>query len=79
MRGSAARILSSHGFHSTNLVNTTHEIPSYLTGIEDAEDPNFFEMVEFFFHRGWQVKCHTVASRSFYVLDRLLKINWWRR
>jgi len=23
--------------------------------VEDAEDPNFFDMVEFFFHRGWQV------------------------
>uniref|UniRef100_A0A0U1YX92 glutamate dehydrogenase [NAD(P)(+)] n=1 Tax=Helice tientsinensis TaxID=72983 RepID=A0A0U1YX92_9EUCA len=32
-----------------------HQIPDRLQYIPDAEDPSFFEMVEYFFHRGCQV------------------------
>ncbi|XP_069168569.1 glutamate dehydrogenase, mitochondrial isoform X4 [Procambarus clarkii] len=32
-----------------------HQIPERLLYIPDAEDPSFFEMVEYFFHRGCQV------------------------
>lgn len=33
-----------------------HQIPQRLLYIPDAEDPSFFEMVEYFFHRGCQVR-----------------------
>ncbi|KAG7165847.1 Glutamate dehydrogenase-like 2 [Homarus americanus] len=32
-----------------------HQIPERLQYIPDAEEPSFFEMVEYFFHRGCQV------------------------
>lgn len=32
-----------------------HEIPENIAYVEDADDPSFFHMVEFFYHRGWQV------------------------
>ncbi|KAA0189922.1 hypothetical protein HAZT_HAZT001145, partial [Hyalella azteca] len=32
-----------------------HKIPERLLYIPDAEDPSFFESVEYFFHRGCQV------------------------
>ncbi|XP_047472683.1 glutamate dehydrogenase, mitochondrial-like isoform X3 [Penaeus chinensis] len=32
-----------------------HQIPERLQYMPDAEDPSFFEMVEYFFHRGCQV------------------------
>ncbi|EEC01463.1 glutamate dehydrogenase, putative [Ixodes scapularis] len=32
-----------------------HKIPDNLQYVEDAEDPSFFHMVEYFYHRGWQV------------------------
>ena len=32
-----------------------HELPDYLKGIDDAENPSFFHMVEYFFHNGWRV------------------------
>ncbi|XP_013779619.1 glutamate dehydrogenase, mitochondrial-like [Limulus polyphemus] len=32
-----------------------HEIPEEIAYVEDAEDPSFFHMVGFFYHRGWQV------------------------
>lgn len=32
-----------------------HKIPENLQYVEDAEDPSFFHMVEYFYHRGWQV------------------------
>lgn len=33
----------------------THEIPEHLTYVQDSENPSFFHMVEYFYHRGWQV------------------------
>uniref|UniRef100_A0A2R5LN81 glutamate dehydrogenase [NAD(P)(+)] n=1 Tax=Ornithodoros turicata TaxID=34597 RepID=A0A2R5LN81_9ACAR len=32
-----------------------HKIPESLQYVEDAEDPSFFHMVEYFYHRGWQM------------------------
>lgn len=32
-----------------------HQIPEALQYVEDAEDPSFFHMVEYFYHRGWQM------------------------
>jgi len=32
-----------------------HQIPERLQYIPDADDPPFFEMVEYFFHRACQV------------------------
>lgn len=37
-----------------------HEIPAELADISDAQDPDFFKMVEYFYHKGWQV-CHFVS------------------
>lgn len=33
----------------------SHEIPDQLKYVEDSPDPSFFHMVEYFYHRGWQV------------------------
>ena len=32
-----------------------HQIPDHIQYVEDADDPSFFHMVEYFYHRGWQV------------------------
>jgi glutamate dehydrogenase (NAD(P)+) len=34
---------------------STHQIPDRLKTIPDAEDPLFFEMVEYFYHRACQI------------------------
>lgn len=38
-----------------SVAGVQHQIPERLAGIPDAEDPLFFEMVEYFFHRACQV------------------------
>lgn len=32
-----------------------HKMPEHLQYVEESEDPSFFHMVEYFYHRGWQV------------------------
>ena len=32
-----------------------YQIPAHLKGIEDAEDPLFFDMVEYFYHKSCQI------------------------
>lgn len=32
-----------------------HQIPEHLEYVPTSEDPSFFHMVEYFYHRGWQV------------------------
>lgn len=32
-----------------------HSIPEHLAYVPDSEDPSFFHMVEYFYHKGWQV------------------------
>lgn len=34
---------------------SSHIIPEQLEYVQDAEDPSFFHMVEYFYHKGWQV------------------------
>lgn len=41
-----------------------HQIPQRLLYIPDAEDPSFFEMVEYFFHRGCQVRPSVLSTHS---------------
>lgn len=48
--GVAARALST-----TTPTSGSHQIPDRLKHIPDAEDPNFFEMVEYFYHRACQL------------------------
>lgn len=33
----------------------SHEIPEHLRYVPDSADPSFFQMVEYFYHRGWQL------------------------
>ncbi|CAG2182310.1 unnamed protein product, partial [Oppiella nova] len=39
----------------SSLADTPHEIPDNISYVEDAEDPSFFHMVEYFYHKGWKV------------------------
>uniref|UniRef100_A0A834VDM3 glutamate dehydrogenase [NAD(P)(+)] n=1 Tax=Sarcoptes scabiei TaxID=52283 RepID=A0A834VDM3_SARSC len=36
-------------------INQPHQIPENLQYVVDAENPSFFHMVEYFYHRGWQI------------------------
>ena len=38
--------------HTSKSVNEAWKIPDRLAGIPEAEDPNFFNMVEYYYHRG---------------------------
>lgn len=40
---------------STSSIHEPHEIPEHVRYVEDSPDPSFFHMVEYFYHRGWQV------------------------
>ena len=44
--------LHQHQNYSTKL---SHEIPEHLKYVPDSPDPSFFHMVEYFYHRGWQI------------------------
>lgn len=50
---------------STGLGKEGHEIPERLRHIEDAEDPNFFEMVEYFYHRAIKVSEHKLIDELY--------------
>lgn len=39
----------------TNLHRSIHEIPEKLKDVPTAENPRFFDMVEYFFHRACQI------------------------
>lgn len=39
----------------TSAVVQQHKIPEHLEYVPDSEDPAFFHMVEYFYHKGWQV------------------------
>ena len=47
--------MSSTATPATAPPSQVHSIPDHLTYVEDADDPSFFHMVEYFYHRGWQV------------------------
>lgn len=40
---------------ATSSVLQQHKIPEHLSYVPDSQDPSFFHMVEYFYHRGWQV------------------------
>uniref|UniRef100_T1IXS4 glutamate dehydrogenase [NAD(P)(+)] n=1 Tax=Strigamia maritima TaxID=126957 RepID=T1IXS4_STRMM len=51
----STRIIAASGNSQIYRRFSDHVIPENVAYVEDAEDPNFFDMVEYFFHRGWQV------------------------
>lgn len=53
MPSTCAKVLSS-ATHNCRYYSD-HVIPERVAYVEDDEDPSFFDMVEYFFHRGWQV------------------------
>lgn len=40
---------------SESSVARQHKLPDHLAYIPTSEDPSFFHMVEYFYHRGWQI------------------------
>lgn len=40
---------------STSSALQQHQIPEHLEYVPTSEDPSFFHMVEYFYHKGWQV------------------------
>lgn len=41
--------------HTADDLNKPHQIPGHLEYVPDSSDPSFFHMVEYFYHRGWQI------------------------
>ena len=40
-------------FHTSAALAGSWDIPDRLKHIPDADDPGFFEMVEYYFHKSW--------------------------
>lgn len=40
---------------STTIPVLQHKVPEHLEYVPNSEDPSFFHMVEYFYHKGWQV------------------------
>lgn len=40
---------------STSTYNLQHKVPEHLDYVSNAEDPSFFHMVEYFYHKGWSI------------------------
>lgn len=52
----AARPMATESQSSSQSnLHEPHQFPEHIKYVEDADDPSFFHMVEFFYHRGWQV------------------------
>lgn len=49
---SSSRLISS-SLHTSATRAGSWAIPDRLQHIPDAEDPGFFEMVEYYFHKSW--------------------------
>ena len=43
----------SASLHTTSSAQGSWKIPDRLSGTADAENPGFFEMVEYYFHKAW--------------------------
>ena len=43
----------SASIHTSSAVQGSWKIPERLSGTADAENPGFFEMVEYYFHKAW--------------------------
>ncbi|EDW80581.1 uncharacterized protein Dwil_GK11603, isoform A [Drosophila willistoni] len=50
-----AKALPTAVLHSSRGYATEHQIPDRLKDVPTAKDPRFFDMVEYFFHRGCQI------------------------
>ena len=50
-----AKQLSGDRHRLYSSLSSSHEIPENLKYVEDSSDPSFFHMVEYFYHKGWQV------------------------
>lgn len=46
---------AAHRQLSTSAALLQHKIPDHLEYVPTSEDPSFFHMVEYFYHKGWQV------------------------
>lgn len=55
-KGAAALSTSFSRQYSATSDFEKHQMPERLLYIPDADDPPFFESVEYFFHRGCQVR-----------------------
>lgn len=62
--GGGSRLLLPDSHHTIQIsarhISTTHQlrqhqVPEHLEYVPTSEDPSFFHMVEYFYHRGWQV------------------------
>merc|ERR1712121_162958 len=51
LRGSESNVAAIQQLSSSSPLNGSLQIPDRLQHIPDAEDPGFFEMVEYFFHK----------------------------
>ena len=59
----------SSSLHTSSPVSGTRVIPDRLLHIPEADNPGFFEMVEYFFHK---------VLHSFYLLNKDLFIHFWQ-
>ena len=66
----AIRTVSIANFHTSKQLNdvTTWQIPERLHNIPDADNPNFFNMVEYYFHQAC-VLAEERLMKVFYVLN----------
>ena len=44
---------TASSLHTSAAVSGSWDIPDRLKHIPDADDPGFFEMVEYYFHKSW--------------------------
>ena len=66
-----ARTISVASFHTgKKLDQGTWKVPERLADIPDAEDPNFFNMVEYYFHRACVLAEDRLMKVGVYFLSR---------
>jgi hypothetical protein len=51
IRPEVPRALAASGMHTSSSVAGSWAIPERLQNIPEADDPNFFNMVEYYFHK----------------------------
>ena len=57
------RVVAAAGLHTTSASPGTWQIPERLQHIPEAEDPNFFNMVEYYFHKACLLSEDNLVSR----------------
>lgn len=55
LRQARSNVLRASTFLLSSRNYASHLIPENLQYVEDAEQPSFFHMVEYFYHKGWAV------------------------